>query len=184
MLRKTCSLIFALMLVVAANAQTNQTTQTKQTNQTTQTKQANQVKASDLKNLEKEAARIDADAGKAAGPDKPFEILSKELGIPAEMLKTQKQSTSFGFGQLFIANALAKATGKTFDQISLEFQQGKGWGAIAGENGVKLGPIVSQMRNTNKAMERERNSEPKGQRGQPVQPDRGKGRGTGRGNSF
>ncbi len=129
-----------------------------------------QTQSPDLKSLEKEAKNIDATTAKMTNPDKPFEVLSNQLGIKADVLKSEKQSTNFGFGQLFIANALAKASGKTFEDIAAQFQSGQGWGAIAKANNLKLGPIVSDMKRADKSLQQEHRSEMAAQRGQSAQP--------------
>lgn len=129
-----------------------------------------QTQSPDLKTLEKEAKNIDAETAKMTNPDKPFEILSKQLGVGEDLLRTEKQSTNFGFGQLFIANALAKASGKTFDEIAKEFQSGQGWGAIAKANNVKLGPVVSQIKSAGKSLKLEQRNEMASQHGQSTQP--------------
>lgn len=152
---------------------------------------ADKTRSSDVRELEKQARTLDQQAAKEPN-DKTFALLSKQLDIPVATLQSEKQSTNFGFGQLFIANALAKSSGKTFDQIAGEFQQGQGWGQIAAQNGVKLGSVVSQIKSSNKAMGHQVNSQNQGQgQGQShspqASPATGKsgppttGRGTGRG---
>jgi len=73
-------------------------------------------------------------------------IVSEELGIDRENIQRQREETGFGYGQIFIANALAKETGKTFEEIVAEFKSGKGFGRIAKENGLKLGPLVKRAK--------------------------------------
>ena len=107
----------------------------------------------DAQRLQKEAARLDKQAGQGTGNQVVFKSLSDQLKIPVGTLETQRQSTKFGFGQLFIANSLAQASGKTFDQIAQEFKSGKGWGEIAKENNVKLGKVVSEVKRANKQLE-------------------------------
>src|SRR3990172_5804494 len=50
-------------------------------------------------------------------------IVSEELGIDRENIQRQREETGFGYGQIFIANALAKETGKTFEEIVAEFKK-------------------------------------------------------------
>jgi len=110
----------------------------------------------ELQEMQKQATLLDNEASNSQGHEAIFESLSKQLNIPVETLKAQQQSTKFGFGQLFIANALATASGKTFDQISQEFKSGTGWGVIAKENNVKVGKLVSDLKRANRDMKRER----------------------------
>ncbi len=117
-----------------------------------------QTKPAEVKDLEKQSKLLDDQAAKQPN-DQTFQQLSKELGVPIETLQAERKSTNFGFGELFIANALAKATGKTFDQLATEFRQGKGWGQIAQENNVKLGTIISQVKRSSTAMEKAHNGQ-------------------------
>jgi hypothetical protein len=110
--------------------------------------------------LQKEAQSLDKIASKL-GNEKTIQALSQQWGISVDILSKQQQDTKFGFGQLFIANALANslkssdsATAVTFDTLAQEFQGGKGWGEIAKEHGLKLGLVVSQIKRSNKAMQK------------------------------
>jgi hypothetical protein len=106
--------------------------------------------------LQKEATRLDDEARQSSGNRVVFESLSKQLEIPVATLEAEQQSTKFGFGQLFIANSLAQASGKSFDQVAQEFMSGKGWGEIAKENNVKLGKVVSSLKRAGNQLRRGR----------------------------
>lgn len=98
------------------------------------------------------------------GEEKSLQMLSKQLGIPYDTLALQRQQTNLGLGQLFIANSLAASLQATapennFDTIVQRFQSGAGWGVIAKENGLTLGKVVSQMKRSNTAMEREQRNQ-------------------------
>src|SRR5439155_1389487 len=108
----------------------------------------------EVQKLEEEVKRLDMEAVHAEDSARVFQTLSKELGVPVETLKAQQRGTNFGFGRLFIANAFAKATGKTFDQMARELKSEKGWGVVARENNAKLGKIISQMRHSTAEMRR------------------------------
>ncbi len=128
MLRKL--LIWCLpMALLVTSAAARQTTDTKESRQ-----------------LQKEAARLDDEARQSSGNQVVFESLSEQLKVPVATLEAQQQSTKFGFGQLFIANSVAQASGQSFDQVAQEFKAGKGWGEIAKENNVKLGKVVSSLK--------------------------------------
>jgi len=75
----------------------------------------------------------------------PITIISRETGLPETVLVEQHSRTSLGYGGLLIANSLATETGRSFDEIVALKQSGHGWGWIAQQNGVKLGPIVSRV---------------------------------------
>lgn len=72
-------------------------------------------------------------------------IIAREFDVPVTVLEEQRSRTQFGYGGLMIANELARETGRGFDEIVALKQSGMGWGRIAQENGVKLGPIVSRF---------------------------------------
>jgi hypothetical protein len=69
--------------------------------------------------------------------------ISRETGVPVATLLTEKSSTELGYGDLEIANLLAKASGQRFDGIVAKFKAGEDWGKIAHDMGLKLGKIVS-----------------------------------------
>lgn len=118
----------------------------------------------DSKKLEKQAKEFDSEATKT-GNAAVFQKMSDRLKIPVSTLESQKQSSGFGFGQLYIANALAAETGRSFDQISSDFRAGKGWGVIAKENNVKVGPIMSDLKRTRSEVAKERHEMARTERG-------------------
>ncbi len=105
----------------------------------------------DLNQIQKQTTQLDK--ASSQNQETVFNSLSKQLNIPVDTLKAQQASTNFGPGQLFIGNALASASGKTFDQIAQEFQSGKGWGAIAQENNLNLGKVISGLKRVNKQVQ-------------------------------
>lgn len=110
----------------------------------------------DLKEMQKQASRLDSQADLGQTHDAVFESLSKQLNIPVATLQDEQKATNFGFGQLFIANSLAAASGKSFEEISQEFQSGKGWGEIANENDLRLGKVVSDLKRVNNQIDKNR----------------------------
>jgi hypothetical protein len=77
--------------------------------------------------------------------------ISKETGAPVSTLQTEKSTTGLGFGELETANLLAKASGKSFDDIVAMHKAGEGWGEIARDNGLNLGKLVSAAHRSSKA---------------------------------
>lgn len=69
--------------------------------------------------------------------------ISRETGVPVATLLTEKSSTELGYGELEIANLLAKASGQRFDGIVAKFKAGEDWGKIAHDMGLNLGKILS-----------------------------------------
>lgn len=101
--------------------------------------------------LERTASDFDTWGARPDGRERVLSAISRETGVPITTLEAQRNSTRLGYGGLFIANSLASATGQTFDEIAALKANGHGWGWIAKQNNVKLGPIVSRARNVNKA---------------------------------
>jgi hypothetical protein len=75
--------------------------------------------------------------------------ISRETGVPVATLQTEKSATRLGFGDLEIANLLAKASGQRFDSIVAKFKAGEDWGKIAHDMGLNLGKIVSGAHRSN-----------------------------------
>ncbi len=94
---------------------------------------------------DKEAAQIDR-AARQHSEQSVLDHLSGELGVSAATLRQEKQNYNLSYGQLFIAHRLATASGRSLNSVVSEFRSGKGFGQIAKENNVKLGPIVSDAR--------------------------------------
>jgi hypothetical protein len=84
-------------------------------------------------------ASINADASKPDGAAKAVKSISKSTGVPAATLESQKASTGLTYGDIFAAHALAKASGKTFNQIVSLKAKGQTWDKIAEDNNVSLG---------------------------------------------
>jgi hypothetical protein len=109
------------------------------------------VNADDIVILERTASDFDTWGARPDGRERVLSAISRETGVPITTLEAQRNSTRLGYGGLFIANSLASATGQTFDEIAALKASGHGWGWIAKQNNVKLGPIVSRARNVDKA---------------------------------
>jgi hypothetical protein len=109
------------------------------------------VNADEIVILERTASDFDAWGARPDGRERVLSAISGETGVPITTLEAQRNSTRLGYGGLFIANSLASATGQTFDEIAALKASGHGWGWIAKQNNVKLGPIVSRARNVDKA---------------------------------
>jgi len=110
----------------------------------------------EVQELQIQLVRFDDEVKLSTENQPVFESLSKRLDVSVETLQAQKESTGFGFGQLFIANSLAEASGQTFDQMAEAFNAGKGWGEIAKANDLKLGKVVSGLKRANKDLKKAR----------------------------
>ncbi len=101
--------------------------------------------------LQKHAADLDKQAETPDGRERVLEQISQQTKVPVSVLEDQKAKTRLGYGELFIANSLANATGKTFDQIAGLKASGQGWGKIAADNKVNLGDVVSKAKQASDA---------------------------------
>ena len=108
------------------------------------------ARADDIVVLERTATDFDTWGASPDGRGRVLTSISRQTGVPIGTLEAQREQTRLGYGGLFIANSLASATGKTFDEIAALKASGHGWGWIAKQNNVKLGPIVSRAHRANK----------------------------------
>ncbi len=81
---------------------------------------------------------INADAQKPGGPERALKSISASTHVPVATLAKEKASTGLTYGDLYIAHAIASASGKSFDQIAKLKTKGQGWDKIADSNNVSL----------------------------------------------
>ncbi len=103
--------------------------------------------------LEERAAAIERASTAPDGTRVVVGHISRELRIPVETLRTQRTQTGLGWGEILIANRLAKGTGLTFDQIVAEFRSGKGWGDIARDHTLDLDRLMSAVQRSQEVVE-------------------------------
>ncbi len=108
------------------------------------------VRADEAADLDKQVEVIDKTDQQATQPDQPLTEVARKTGVPEKQLKEQKAKTKLNSGSLYIANTLAAKTGKSFDEIMAQKNSGKGWGQIAKENNVKLGPLMKDAKKLEK----------------------------------
>jgi hypothetical protein len=108
------------------------------------------VRADEAVDLDKQVEVIDKTDQQAPQPEQPLTEVSRKTGVPEKKLKEQKAKTKLNSGGLYIANTLAAKTGKSFDEIMAQKNGGKGWGQIAKENNVKLGPLMKEAKQLEK----------------------------------
>jgi hypothetical protein len=101
--------------------------------------------------LKKTTVDINTQAQTNAGRTRVLTAISGETGVSVTTLQSQQSATKLGFGDLTIANLLASASGKTFDQIVAMFKAGEGWGKIAKDLDLNLGMIVSKAKRADQA---------------------------------
>lgn len=136
--------------------------------------------------LDDHAKAINRAAATPEGRERVVEHLSKELNVPPATLRAQREQSKLGWGELSIAHRLSQKTRVPVDQLIAEHKSGRGWGAIAKEHNVKLGPVVSELKKSDQALEaKAKKGDPsfndeRGARGAGA-PGRGGGQGGGRG---
>jgi hypothetical protein len=76
-----------------------------------------------------------------ANPGGLVELLSSRYGVPEREIRRARDTYGLGAGDLFMATALAKASGRPVVSIAGEYRknQGKGWGVMAKSLGIKPG---------------------------------------------
>jgi hypothetical protein len=104
-----------------------------------------------MTDLHKTSVDLNTQAQTNDGRTRVLTAISNETGVPMATLQTQQSTNRLGFGDLLIANLLASASNKTFDQIVAMFKAGEGWGKIAKDLGLNLGKIVSKAKQADQA---------------------------------
>lgn len=89
--------------------------------------------------IQKTIANINADASKPGGPEQVLKSISSSTHVPVATLEKQKASSGLSYGDLYIAHSVAKASGKSFDEIAALKTKGETWDKIAEANNVSLG---------------------------------------------
>lgn len=89
--------------------------------------------------IEKTMASINADANKPGGPEQVLKSISASTHVPVATLEKQKAKSGMSYGDLFAAHSIAKAAGKSFEEIAAQKAKGESWGKIAEANNVSLG---------------------------------------------
>ncbi len=72
--------------------------------------------------------------------------LAHATGVPIAKVRAQMRANpELGLGDLFVANALARATGNSAGQFIAEHDSGRTWGQIAAANPIDLGSLTAHM---------------------------------------
>jgi hypothetical protein len=112
---------------------------------------ATMSRADVMTDLKRTSADLNTQAQTNAGRTRVLTAISSETAVSVTTLQSQQSATKLGFGDLTIANLLASASGKTFDQIVAMFKAGEGWGKIAKDLDLNLGMIVSKAKRADQA---------------------------------
>jgi hypothetical protein len=89
--------------------------------------------------LDKTVAGINADAKKPGGPERVLKSVAASTHVPEATLEKEKAKSGMTYGDLFAAHTVAKASGKTFDQIAAIKAKGGNWDKVAADSGVSSG---------------------------------------------
>jgi len=87
--------------------------------------------------LNQTVANINAEAKKDAA--KTSQSVSKSTGVPVATIEKEKAKTGLSYGDIFAAHSIAKAAGKSFDDIAPAKKKGQTWDQIAEANRVSQG---------------------------------------------
>ncbi|MDP9100270.1 MAG: hypothetical protein M3N48_14940 [Verrucomicrobiota bacterium] len=88
--------------------------------------------------IDKTAASLNVDAQKPGGPNIVLKSISASTHVPVATLEKEKAKSSFSYGDLYAAHAIANACGKSFSDIAKLKSAGKTWDKVAEENNVSL----------------------------------------------
>lgn len=83
-------------------------------------------------------ASLNADAAKEGGPARVLKSISTSTHVPVATLEKEKAKSGLTYGELYIAHAIANASGKSFDQVAALKSKGQTWDKIAADNNVSM----------------------------------------------
>ena len=87
--------------------------------------------------LNQTMASINADAKK--DPAKALQSISASTKVPVATLEKEKaKHSNFSYGDLFAAHAIAKTSGKNFEDVATLKAKGQTWDQVADSLGVSL----------------------------------------------
>ena len=115
----------------------------------------------DERNLERESKRLNATAAKPDGEKAVIKRIEAEFKVEDMQVRTLRDR-NLGYGEIAIALSLAKKMPGGVMEVNvqkvLSLRQGPpvaGWGQVARQLGLKLGPTVSQVKKMNNDSNRE-----------------------------
>ena len=113
------------------------------------------MRGDDEADLQRSAENINHQSGTHKGERQVLHSIADETGVRPATLRDEKQATGYGNGELLIANLLARASGRSFDDI-VAMRKTEGWGKLAHDLDLNLGHIVSRAHRAEKALRHER----------------------------
>ncbi len=119
-----------------------------------------------------------------ADPDGFLKQLAARHAVPEEDLRQARDAQGLSAGDLFMASFLAKTTQKPVLQVAEEYKknQGKGWGVMAKEMGIKPGsPAFHELKNGARGQLDQMKNAAKGRQQKMSKESKGQGQGKGKG---
>jgi len=113
------------------------------------------VRADDETDLDRAADSINHQSSTHEGERHVLRSIADETGVAPATLRDEKRATGYGNGELLIANLLARASGKSFDDI-VAMRKTEGWGKIAKDLDLNLGHLVSRAHRADEASRHEK----------------------------
>jgi hypothetical protein len=80
--------------------------------------------------------------------------LSRELGLGVDILRAQRLQTNLDWGSIYIANRLAKESGRSFEDVVAEHRGGKAWEDIGRAHKVDVDKLAGAVQRTQTVVER------------------------------
>ena len=109
--------------------------------------QQQQQRAQTSRALERALANFDAQSGTVVeGWALSIPAVAWQTGVPVETLKKQRAATNLSFGELLVANSLARGSGKSFDEILAFRQRTQGWSQLAKQLNIDIDSITARLR--------------------------------------
>lgn len=134
------------------------------------------------KDLRNAGQKIDRAAASPQGAERVTQSLTEKFNVSESTIR-ELRAQKLGYGEISILLALSKATGKSTSELLQRHKAGEGWGKIANDYGVKLGPIISSVHRAHPDFEeggpRARGREEVGSRERPELPGGPAGAGPG-----
>jgi hypothetical protein len=96
------------------------------------------ARADDASLIKKIIAQLNSDAKTPAGEARALQSISKSTRVPVARLQAEKTQTGWTVGDLYVAHAIAAASGKEFSQIVAARRSGQAWAQIAAAHNVSL----------------------------------------------
>jgi hypothetical protein len=103
--------------------------------------------------LEERLAAIEAASLEPDGIRVVAGHISRKVGISVEVLRTEREGTGLGWGDLLIAHLVARETAVALEAIATELRSGQSWAAIARKHQLDLAALTASIQQSQDAIE-------------------------------